>query len=308
MNIACIDIGSNSLHIIVYKLRKGDISVLARYDKTLRLGSNENQTQKKNGMYIKNSAVRKIVKMVKDFKIIADLFEAEIRAIATSAMREAVNGKDIVKMIGKETGITVDIISSEQEGHFAYIGAVYSLELARKDVTVIDIGGGSIQMARGVAGMLSVSTGFPLGVVRMSERFFADGYTEQKVSELKEYITELLTPFIEKYQGSMVVGVSGTFKNLARITNELPLKSAQNGLIISRKSLETLKNEFPAMVLENTLPRGLNPTRKDTIYAGIIIVDTLFELLHVKEMTVATFGVKAGAVIDFKNKKPFEKK
>lgn len=308
MNLACIDIGSNSLHIIVYKLRKGDISVLARYDKTLRLGSQENQIQKKDGMYLKDSVAKKIVKMVKDFKTIADLFGAEIRAIATSAMREAANGKDIAKKIYKETGIHVEIITSEQEGHFAYIGAVYSLELARKDVTVIDIGGGSIQMARGVSGMLSLSTGFPLGVVRMSERFFSEGYTEQKVRELKLHIGELLSPVIDKYTGSKIVGVSGTFKNLARITNGLPLKSAQNGLVITRAAIDELRQDFPAMVIENNLPRGLNPTRKDTIFAGIVIVQTLFEVLQADEIMVATFGVKAGAVIDLKNKRPFEGK
>ncbi len=308
MNLACIDIGSNSIHIVIYKVRKGDIGLLVRYDKTVRLASKENQIIKNGKVYIKDAVVKKVVKMMKDFKIIADLFTADIRAIATSAMREATNGKDIVKKIYKETGIDVCIITHEDEARFAYIGAVYSLELARHDITVVDIGGGSMQLARGTGGLFNASAGFPLGVVRMTELFFENGFTEEAVNALRAYLRSHLEPIADKFRGSRVIGVSGTFKNIARITNDLPLKSSQNGLMIRKPALDELVRLYPAMAIENDLPSGLNPTRKDTIYAGMLLVQLLCDLLGIDEITVSTFGVKAGAVLDMKDKKEAVKK
>ena len=168
MRIAAIDIGTNSIHMIVVQVRP-DLSfeVVDREKEMVRLGAGG-----LDGRSLTPTATTAALQTLAKFRRLADSHKVdEIVAAATSAIREADNGGDFIAEVARRTGIQIRVISGTEEARLIHVAAVYGVHMGGSPAVVIDIGGGSIEVTLGTASHLSHARSFKLGVIRLTERF-----------------------------------------------------------------------------------------------------------------------------------------
>ncbi|MCX8058926.1 MAG: Ppx/GppA family phosphatase [Spirochaetes bacterium] len=304
MRVASIDLGSNSFHMAIIELKKGHINVIDRQKEKLRLVSKKNVVNINGNPYITDSAILKIIDTIQKFKNISELYNAKIIAVATSAIREAANAEEIEQRVYNSTGVKIDIISPYEEGRLAYMGAIYSLDCYDKDATVIDIGGGSLQICRGKSGNIKKIKSYKMGVIRLTENYFEEGFDREKQKELINFIESQLEP-VENYfiNSEVYIGVSGTIENIARLCNKVSKNGDSNGLIINYENLDEIFKKLPDLLKDETIFEFVDYSRKDTIISGIILLKLIFEIFRIKKLVFSAFSIKEGNVISLIKKK-----
>jgi exopolyphosphatase / guanosine-5'-triphosphate,3'-diphosphate pyrophosphatase len=210
MRLAAIDIGTNSVHMIVVRVRP-DLSfeVIDREKEMVRLGAGG-----LDGRALVPRAMQAALMTLGKFRRLAESHEVErIEAVATSAVREAENGGEFLAAIFEQTGIRARVISGAEEARLIHLAAAYGLGLADEVAVTVDIGGGSVEITHGTGPTLAGGRSFKLGVIRLSERFVkSDPITERDErkmvrhieSELKTYLKEIVEAGFDR-----VVGTSG---------------------------------------------------------------------------------------------------
>jgi exopolyphosphatase/guanosine-5'-triphosphate,3'-diphosphate pyrophosphatase len=166
--IAAIDIGTNSFHMVIAKINPdGMISIIASTKEMVRLGEGGDEMK-----YLSQEAMERGILAMKSFVEFTKVHNPKIRAIATSAVREAINGKEFIDLVKKETGIEVEIVSGTEEGRLVYLGISYSISIFENHSLIIDIGGGSTETVVGFRGNVIFSNSEKLGAIRLTRRFF----------------------------------------------------------------------------------------------------------------------------------------
>src|SRR5579872_4062482 len=218
MRIAAIDIGTNSLHMIVVRVRP-DLSfeVIDREKEMVRLGAGG-----LDGRALTAEAVHAARQVLSKFRRLAESHRVdEIIAAATSAVREAENGGEFLRVITHETGIRPKVISGNEEARLIHMAAVYGVGLPGDVAVVIDIGGGSVEITRGAGAAADTARSFKLGVIRLTERFVkSDPLAARDERKLVRFIDDQ----IGKYLGQIarngfarVIGTSGTILSLGAV-------------------------------------------------------------------------------------------
>jgi exopolyphosphatase/guanosine-5'-triphosphate,3'-diphosphate pyrophosphatase len=221
----------------------------------------------------------------------------EIDAVATSAIREARNQSELLAQARARSGLPIRVLSEEEEARYGYLAAVNSTTLA--DGHVIDLGGGSLQLVR-VRGREEREWGsWPLGTVRMTERFMPgrDPLDLAELEPLREHVRATLHAAPWLGGGDRVVGVGGTLRNLATALQRaarLPDPSVQ-GAVIERAALAELVGRLAALGVEQRarLP-GIKPARADVILAGAVIAEAVLELTGAPQIEVTEAGLREG--------------
>jgi exopolyphosphatase/guanosine-5'-triphosphate,3'-diphosphate pyrophosphatase len=252
--------------------------------------------------------MERAISTIKKFKGMADSYNAKIKAVATSAVREAHNKNELIERVYKETGIDIEVISGHEEARLIYLGALKAVPIFNKKSLVLDIGGGSTEFLLGHKENISYSVSLKIGAVRMTQKFFPDFVvTEQRVRDCRKWIQgELyLVAGIVKEKGFEVcVGASGTIMaaglmiHSMRKLNSLP--TILNNFEFTKEELdEVVKKILSKKTAEKRkkLP-GIDDKRADIIPAGIIILQTIFELFELKSMIVSGYALREGIVID----------
>ncbi|MFA5834334.1 MAG: Ppx/GppA phosphatase family protein [Bacteroidota bacterium] len=303
-NIAAIDVGTNSFHLIVveYSPSTGQFRTLAREKELVRLGSGSTDMK-----YLSENAMTRGIQALRLFKKIAAAFNAPIRAIATSAVREALNQEEFIRRAKTEAGIKLEIASGAEEARLIYLGVVQALPVFNKKILCIDIGGGSTEYVIGKKKKILSSNSIKLGAVRLSERFFPSGrVTEKSIKECRKYVRGMLTPIVReigKYDYQQVIGSSGTAMNLAKIIlssrgerNELSLNNIRFNDEELFSAVDTiLSMEYPD---DRVKIEGLDQSRADIIPAGAIILEQTFKEFGISEMTVSEYALREGIILD----------
>ena len=189
MRLAVIDLGTNTFHLLIVDLKGEDFSVVYREKTAVRIG--------KDGISegrITPEAQQRAIKALKRFKEVINIHETEeISATATSAIRNAENGLDLVREIHKATGISVRIIDGLQEATYIYNGVKKALNIGPDPALVMDIGGGSIEFIIGNQQKIFWKRSFEIGGQRLIDRFHAlDPISTKEQSELVNYLREAL--------------------------------------------------------------------------------------------------------------------
>src|SRR5260370_490230 len=197
MRIAAIDIGTNSLHMIVVRVRP-DLSfeVIDREKEMVRLGAGG-----LDGRALTREAMQAGVQVMSKFRRLGESHKVdEIIAAATSATREAENGGEFLNTVTAQTGIRPQVISGTEEARLIHLAAVYGVGLPSSVAVVVDIGGGSVEITRGTGTQVAVGRSFKLGVIRLTERFVKtdplDPRDERKLlrhihAELGDYLDDI---------------------------------------------------------------------------------------------------------------------
>ena len=161
--IAAVDVGTNSVHMVVARVGTNGFDVLASEKEVVRLGEGV------DGMdHLSEAAIERGVAALRHMKRIADAHGAKVRAVATSAVREADNQRDFLRAVRAETGIKVEVISGTEEARLIHLGIGRSVDLTKDSVLTIDIGGGSTEFCLSVRGNLRIAQSLKLGAVRMT--------------------------------------------------------------------------------------------------------------------------------------------
>lgn len=311
-NYAAIDIGTNSFHLIIVKVEEnGALTILDREKEVIRLGS-----QKGNELsHISEEEIDKGLSILKNFKKLADVYNAKVHAVATSAVREAENKKDFLDKVLIETGIKIEVINGRKEAEYIYRGVRKALHYKNKKLLCFDIGGGSTEYILGFNDKIIYGESIKIGAVRLSKKFFPDFLlNEDAIEKCKQYIEHEVKSnkeinFNESFD--YAVGASGTILAIAGIINfnrnEKKLKSL-NGFIFSKEELREVTNK----ILEKKTPgeriniEGMEYKRADIIPAGLLILQKSFEIFNIKEMIISEYALREGVVLSMLEKSQFK--
>jgi exopolyphosphatase/guanosine-5'-triphosphate,3'-diphosphate pyrophosphatase len=304
MRIAAIDIGTNSVHMIVVQVRP-DLSfeVIDREKVMVRLGAGG-----LDGRALTTESMSAALQSLSKFKRIADSHAVdEIVAAATSATREAENGGEFLAEIARQTGIRPRVISGAEEAQLIHKAAVYGVDVGSARAVVIDIGGGSVEITLGTGTDMQLARSFKVGVIRLTERFVrSDPIAGRDERKLVKHVVAEISAHVEQIRAvgfDRVIGTSGTILSLGAVAataaRGTPPPELRN-LRVSAKQLRRLRKEVVARDIKNRLEiPGLDPRRADLVVAGAVLLDTILQALGAEEITLCDLALREGLVLDY---------
>ncbi|KAB1994970.1 hypothetical protein ES319_D13G131200v1 [Gossypium barbadense] len=235
------------------------------------------------------------------------------RCVATSAVREAQNKAEFIHSISETTGFKVDVLSGEEEARFSYLGALQFFPVFENLVLNIDIGGGSTEFAIGLRGKVEFCLSLKLGHVTLTQQNFGDEEAE-RASNMRQYIRNVIkeSGLIDKVKNigfEIALGSSGTIRAIEKaVFKGYALDFADNEALLSeckrdwKFSIEELKSVVERLCKggegQNVRRDGFFKRRSESIVAGGILLDEIFDLLGIKEMLVSGYGLREGLIAD----------
>ncbi len=301
--IAAIDVGTNSFHMIIASVdQRGVLTIKRREKEMVRLGSSGGDMKK-----ITPDAFERAVQTLNRFAAIAKSENAIIRAVATSATREAENQNEFLEIIKDKTGIEIEVISGIEEGRLIYKGVSRSLPIDNLKALIIDIGGGSTETIIGHKGEVILVNSAKIGAIRLTKQFFPDGNaTDEQIQLCREHIKGDWTPVLKRLIESgfeIFIGTAGTIYNLAVMS--LIMKGAivpdiLNGMTIPREDmLEVINKVVSAKTFkEREQLQGIDPKRADIILAGALILESAIKNLNIQKILISSYSLREGVLFD----------
>ena len=298
--IAAIDVGSNSIRQIVADVSgAGAIQVVDEMKAAPRLGAGLEAA----GALLPESIDRAVEAIARMATLARQLGADRIEAVATSAVRDAGNASEFVDRVREETGLRLRVLDGEEEARLCFRSAVAHFELGVGRTVVMDIGGGSLELALSAEGIIERLASLPLGALRLSERYLRDG-TRKGLKRLRREVRDAIRGHlpVRDWRGAQLIGSGGTFTNLA-------------GLHLARQGIFTARNvhaaQIPRVEVERTLELlaamspeerralpGLNPERADIIVAGIAVAAEVMARIEARTLMVSRYGIREGLLLD----------
>lgn len=299
MKIAALDLGSNTFLLLIVEIEKGKIvKVFHDEYRVPRLGQNMDQAQ-----VFAPEALERAEECLRDYALKISEFKPDVvKAVATSAAREAKNKEDLIG-VGAKYGIPIEIISGTEEAKFSFFGGTSDFT-QKGNCRVIDVGGGSTEFILGSKGGIQASRSLDMGCVRLTERFIS-GHPVfgQELRTLRRFIQSQLEhlPHDICMDSGPVIAVSGTPTTLASVIlgqKEFNVKSI-HGFRLKLAKMEEWCERMMAMTLSeiSSLP-GMDQQRADVILSGLLILIESSKVLSVEELIVSTRGVRYGVALE----------
>ena len=308
--IAAVDAGTNSFHLIVVSADSdGNFEIIDREREVIRL----NEGNPDDIKIINAGAIEKAVAVLKSFKGIADSHGAPLRVVATSALRESLNRNEFINKVWNEAGVEIEVISGHEEARLIYLGIMQSVPIFKDRTLIVDIGGGSTEFLVGEKGKTLFSASVKLGAVRMMQKFFKDNQlSKESTDECRKWIRGELYNISETAKSigyDYCVGSSGTIMAAGMMVESLVKKRKTQNVILNNyqfdsKSFGIVRDEVLKRKTEDkrkSIP-GLDDKRADIIPAGILILDEIFKLFGLQKMTISSYALREGIIIDILNK------
>jgi exopolyphosphatase/guanosine-5'-triphosphate,3'-diphosphate pyrophosphatase len=304
MRLAAIDIGTNSLHIIVVRVRP-DLSfeVIDREKEMVRLGAGG-----LGGRALTAEAMHAALQVLSKFKRLAESHRVEqIIAVATSATREAENGGEFLRAITDTTGVRAQVISGTEEARLIHRAAVYGVGVPGEKAVVVDIGGGSVEITVGTGAAADMVRSLKLGVIRLTERFVQTDplsprdqrkLIHQIDLEAGKYLAQIARGGFDR-----VIGTSGTILSLGAVvlaSRGFPPDAPLRNRRISAKQIRRATRLIVSRTLQERLRiPGLEPRRADIAVAGALLLDAIIRRLDADEITLCDLSLREGLILDY---------
>jgi exopolyphosphatase/guanosine-5'-triphosphate,3'-diphosphate pyrophosphatase len=307
--IAAIDLGTNSLHMVVVEIEPTlpAFSIINREKETVRLGDRDLATG-----CLKPEVMERAIAALRRFQEVAKTLNVEtLIAVATSAVRESPNGQDFLQRVEAELGLSIDLISGQEEARRIYLGVLSGMELNNQPHIIIDIGGGSTELILGDSHQERALTSTKIGAVRLqSELITTDPISNTEFQYLQAYIRGMLERAVEEIQANLkleeyarMVGTSGTIETLALIHAREKLgsiPSTLNGYEFSLKDLREWVNRLRKLNnSERAAIPGMPDRRSEVILSGAVILQEAMTLLGVESITVCERSLREGVIVDW---------
>jgi exopolyphosphatase/guanosine-5'-triphosphate,3'-diphosphate pyrophosphatase len=299
--IAAIDVGSNSIRQIVADVSPtGQIRVVDEMKAAPRLGT---------GLFKRNElseepmrmAIESLIRMA---TLARQLGAKRIEAVATSAVRGATNGPAFLTRVRQETGLKVRVLVGEEEARLAFRSALAHFELGHGRAVVMDIGGGSLELALSAEGLVERLISLPYGALRLTEQFLGPTPRAKDVKKLRKFIRDDIRKALplRDWRGAEVIGSGGTFTNLAGIylaRQGMRAARSVHGTRIPRVEVEHVLETLQELTVEERLTvAGLNAGRADIIVAGLAVAAEVLARVEPRDVAASAYGIREGLLLE----------
>jgi exopolyphosphatase / guanosine-5'-triphosphate,3'-diphosphate pyrophosphatase len=309
---AVIDVGTNSIKLLLAEVHGREVTPIHEESKQTRLGQGFYDSHR-----LQSESIARTAEAVARFAQIAREQQAtKIQVIATSAARDAVNRDELIDAVEQASGLTVEIISGEQEADWVFRGVMSDPALEREPLLLLDVGGGSSELIVGRSREKLFAESFPLGTVRMLDRgLHGDPPSEEELQNCRTSVGEFLRtkvqpkllPALERAmressnRPARLIATGGTATILARMEAKLEVfdrAKIESTLLSSSRVQWHVRNVWSLPLEQRRTVIGLPKNRADVILTGAIIYESVLEVFGFQEMRVSTRGLRFAAVID----------
>src|SRR6478609_2001731 len=301
MRLGVIDVGSNTVHLLVVDAHLG-AHPLPAYSHKIELRLSEYVA---DGGRIAQAGADRLVEFVRDCLTIADDHGVEdLLAFATSAIREAPNGDAVLSRVHVETGTELQVLSGPDEARLTFLAVRRWFGWSSGRLLVVDIGGGSLELASGLDEQPDVALSLPLGAGRLTrERLPGDPPSVAAARELRAHVRSALAehvrPLLTSGSPDRAVGTSKTLRSLARIAGAAP--RADGPFVprtLSRDDLHAIVNRLARLdtAARATLP-GVSEGRARQLYAGALVAEAALDLLQVEQLDICPWALREGLIL-----------
>ena len=301
MKIAAIDIGTNSIHMVIAHVEGPRIfEIIDREKEMVFLG--------KKGLLrsrLMQDAMERGLSALIAFKSIADSHHVDvILCTATSAVREASNGKEFMRLVKDKTGIDIRILSGKQEARMITLAVRDVIDLKDQRALIVDIGGGSMELIVADAKNIFFSQSVKCGVIRLTERFIqSDPPTQKEMKRFQKWLNQKLNPLSRRIQNlspDLAIGTSGTILAFGEMIAQNRKNGKGDKQSIRIMELEAVNERLQQMNLEERLKfPGLDKNRADQVLAGGLLIETVMEKCRVNQLLLCDRALREGLLADF---------
>ena len=306
--VATIDIGTNSTHLLIAKIERklNTFSIELAEKSTTRLGERDPQTGELTSL-----AMNRAFSTLKRFKDLSESYKVESLIIAaTSAVREAPNGKIFIAEIKKKIGLDVELISGAEEARLIYLGVLSGMQFGNKPHLVLDIGGGSTELILADSSEARALTSTKIGAVRLQREFIKkDPISSQNELFLRSFIRGSMESAIDKVSKRIeageipvLVATSGTAMAIGSLISnkENHMQSKLQGYKITKNNLDIIVSQLIKMTpSERSQLSSLSERRSEIIVPGALILQTIMNMVDVNEIILSERALREGLVVDW---------
>ena len=302
MRLGVLDVGSNTVHLLVVDAHHGAAPVPAHSHKTeMRLAEHI-----VDGERISRTGIDTLVAFVHSAQDVAEDFGVtEMMAFATSAIREASNGDAVLREVRERTGIELEVLSGDDEARLTFLAVRRWYGWSSGRLLVLDIGGGSLEIAVGADEVPDVAVSVPLGAGRLTRAFLTkDPARPDDVKAMRKHaratIADVAARITRAGQPRHLVATSKTFRSLARITGAAP--SSEGPFVRRRLERDDLRLWVPKLagmsVKERGELSGVSAGRAPQLLAGAIVAEAAMDLLGVTQLEIAPWALREGVILE----------
>jgi len=303
MRIAIIDLGTNTFNLLIADVSDNKTYKIIFKDKAgvkLGKGGINNKTITPESFRRGMEGIALHMNTIKKYH--AD----KIIATATSAIRNAKNGKEFVDAVKEKFGIKIRIISGNEEADLIFRGVKQAVSFNNENAIILDIGGGSNEFIIANSSGVLWKKSFPLGIARLLDMFNpSDPITQDEIKKVENYINSKLNPLYQAYENfkpTKLIGCSGTFDSFQSMLAEKGINNSKDlnqkkSCKIALKDYELLHQELLESTLEERVNmKGLEPVRVEMIVLASIFVNFIIRKLNIQDITQSAFAIKEGLV------------
>jgi len=297
MLLGVLDVGSNTVHLQIVDTSPGarpNPACNSKEELKLTQYISEDNLVSDEGIEKLRSSIKRAIEQS------ASVQTQELLPFATSALREASNGEEIINSINKDFKIDLQVLSGEEEAKLTFLAARRWFGWSSGRLLVIDIGGGSLEMAVGVDESPEIATSLPLGAARLTKDFLrGDPYTDKSIRALRDHIEnklEQILPSLVKHQDTdRAIATSKTLRTLARLSGDWFDGSGKN---ISVEAIRKISAKLSEMdeATRAKLP-GVSENRASQIVAGAFVAESVMRNLDIKELEICPWALREGVVL-----------
>ncbi len=292
--VASIDIGTNTILLLIAKVEEGKVNPLFEIETVARLG----EGVQKNGILLKEAMDRSLQTLAQYLKWCQELEVQKVFAAGTSALREAKNSEDFLNLVKEKLDLPIEVISGEEEAQLSFLAVAKDLGELKEPILVVDVGGGSTEFILGKGDQISQWISLPLGSVRFTEEFLrSDPVQEEEWEKMERKIQGYLVNIPHSQEPISMVAVGGTATTLASVEQGLEDFIAEkiHHFVLGK---EALKNQLllyrSKTIDERRKISGLPIARADVILAGGAILYQAMEELKCPSVLISCHGVRYG--------------
>lgn len=296
MRLGVLDVGSNTIHLQVVDAHLGAPPIPNSSHKSI---IKLTEYLDESGAITSLGIDRITASILSNLSDSAHLNIDELLAFATSAIREAVNSDDVIAHVNKKCGIELQVLSGAEEARFTFLAARRWLGWSAGDLLVLDIGGGSLEIARGPDENPVFKASLQLGAGRLTRKFLkGDPFTTKSLKLLEEHLEESISPLAQSlstFEKDNAAGTSKTFRTLAKISQTMLPKLGQH---LTLEALEEMVPKLQALDIDgrHALP-AVSAERAPQIVAGSMVARQLMRTLELKEIRICPWALREGIVL-----------
>ncbi|MFK7946786.1 MAG: hypothetical protein AB8G11_04290 [Saprospiraceae bacterium] len=300
MRVAIIDLGTNTFHLLIVKIENdGRFSTLKRIRKYVYIGEDGVETLGEKPLQRAYETLAIYQETILEYQV------EKVTAFGTAALRRASNGKDFIKKVKNEIGITIQIISGDREANLIYLGTKRAIPLTMDNILIMDIGGGSVEFIIANQSQKIWARSFPIGVSVLFNSFHkSEPISSAETNKLLDFLNNQLEPLykaLQQYPAYILVGASGTFDVISGVMGT-KIANYPNAENVDLTNFPTFYKTIVEADLEQRLTmKDIPKQRAKLISVALILVNLLIKKAKINKMIVSSYAMKEGIITEIVN-------